>query len=141
MPKATKSNTGNGPDERLTPESRAARNGAPTAGLSAPTVGSMKAPASAGANAIDDRPKSNLDDGDIPEVQADKANQIVVINATLTRIEKWFGTIQTASIGNGRIVMLLPEGLVWCQYCRRVRLNESMLGDGHCQQCQNGMPG
>jgi molybdenum cofactor biosynthesis enzyme MoaA len=71
-------------------------------------------------------------------VRENKHNQVVVINATLTRIERWFGAFHASTLPTGQVVLLLPEGLGFCQHCRRVRLPASMLADGHCQYCLVG---
>ncbi len=74
---------------------------------------------------------------DIPELE-DRQNQLVVINATLTRIERWFGAVKAENVQMGdstQVVILLPAGLAWCSKCGRLRLPSSMMADGKCEVC------
>lgn len=132
---------GNGRSVRHKRASVGASGGANTGVSSMPTETSAKPLDSAAAREIaateDILPKPQVDD-DAPEVRENKHNQIVVINATLTRVERWFGAFHATTLPNGQVVLLLPEGLAFCQHCRRVRLPSSMLADGTCQHCSVG---
>lgn len=65
-----------------------------------------------------------VEDDDAAEVRENRENQIVVINATLTRIERWFGEIRFETIPNGQVVMLLPRGLALREDGARLTLAE-----------------
>ena len=63
-----------------------------------------------------------VEDDDAVEVRENRENQIVVINATLTRIERWFGEIKFTALPDGQVVMLFPSGLTLREDGKRLRL-------------------
>ena len=117
-PMGVVTDTGNGQTAASEPERKAAKSGVPTAAELPTKANTSKQRASA---------------VDAASVKANKKNQVAVINSTLTRIEEWFGQIAVTQTNGGRVVMLMPKGLVYCQHCKRLRLPESMLADGHCE--------
>lgn len=120
MQVADVTNTGNGRPEKNTPESKVEKSGDPMG------VESTKPDATS---------KPQADEADDASVRENKKNQVAIINATLTRIDGWFGSVLKTESKSGQVVLVLPKGLVLCKSCARVRVPESMRGNGHCEYC------
>jgi hypothetical protein len=129
IPKPMETHTGTGQNENKSPASAEDTSGALMAERLTPTADSSKPQVNAAAKGRKS-PKSK----ELPE------DQVAKLNNALIRIEEFFGavTIQKINHGNhGRVVLLLPEGLVLCPNCTRVRMAEQIGVSGLCLYCED----
>lgn len=115
---------GIGQNDENSPASAEDTNGVLMAEKSHPMVDSLKPPASAVV-----RTRKNKE---LPQ------DQVAILNNALMRIEEYFAPIVIQKVNhgnNGRVVLLLPEGLTLCPSCTRVRMPEQLKEDGVCHYC------
>jgi hypothetical protein len=78
-----------------------------------------------------------VQDDDSPAMTQTNHKRVEVLNSTLARTEKWFGSIMAEKVNHGRVVLLLPKTLTICPSCENICLTEDIVNHGKCHDCHD----